>query len=169
NLSERPVERSQLLFFADALAVGRIARHRSRLTWWRMKLGDILDFKVNQVADAGGASVASTKSNGIVANIETGNGRRQFLTNGATGLVSQFGPKLYVVIHPALEAEMLARESWRPMQSYPRRFDGQSSGAAHRIDERSISFPTCKEDNRGRQRLIQRRFRENGPVTALVQ
>src|SRR5262249_18534492 len=71
SFPESSIERSQILFLTDSLAVGRIADDHSRRSRRWTKLSDIANFELNQVSDAGGAGVASRKGDGILPNIET--------------------------------------------------------------------------------------------------
>src|SRR5438093_940717 len=55
--AESPVERAQLLLFTDSLAIGRVAHDDTGRSLRREKIAYILDRKVQEVSDAGGAGV----------------------------------------------------------------------------------------------------------------
>src|SRR5262249_22600424 len=130
HFAQRAVERFQILLLAETLAIGRIAENYAGRPLGRLEIAHVLDVKVQQMADAGGAGVRAGEIDGIAADVGPDDRRLELLLDAGASAVAHVRPELDVEIQPAHEAEAAARQAGRAIQGDPGRFDAQRAGAA---------------------------------------
>src|SRR5258708_37654779 len=90
--SKQLIEASQILFLADALAIGGIANQDAWLVDGRLKIAQLFSLEAQQVANARRLCAAFGKRDGIATIVAAKNGRRQSFAHLPAPSVAHFSP-----------------------------------------------------------------------------